>query len=205
MSYLEKDIEYAYRDMMVNKGFILIGQQVRIPTGVIDLILYDTHWDRPIIVEVKRGRTPASVVSQLYGYMGYVQHHIDGARDDEPFYKELSRSDMAGKPIGIIVAEELDDRTNRAIYYGPDIVFTKYAIKNGKIVFPTGLDYSPSDFRNKYIDPALDRLLNLTDKAVRDEKLHTDRRQTLNVGGSYDRILFTDLESNNNIIWKAKK
>lgn len=206
MRYTENDVENACRDKLIDEGLVFIGQQVRIPTGIIDLLFYNDKWGRPVIVEIKKGRTPSSILSQIYGYIWYIQHEINDGCGSKPFHDGLRNDDPSGKPYGIIVAEALDDRTNRAIYYSQEITFRNYVIRNDKFYFPHLWEQDLTvERRASPEDPAIRNLLNITNSHIEQEKRRQDRFTTLNNGGEYDLVLIDDLKVKNNIIWKNNK
>ncbi len=127
--WLEADISVLDPDLLV------IGRQV--PTdygGVIDLLCLDSEGN-PVVVELKKGRTPRDVASQALEYAAWVkdlsQDRIVGLATEylkagslasefrERFEKELP-DNLNAEHRSLIVAESMDASTERIVRYLSD-------------------------------------------------------------------------------------
>lgn len=133
MKLLEKHIEAAFKNFLSNEdGYEFIGQQVHVRCGIMDLLYYWEKWNRPVIVEVKRGRAPKNSLAQLSAYMGCVDALIS---DDLLIAERYYDGRRDGVPLGILVAESYDDMTKRALFNHPDVIYYRYEIRNDEIRF----------------------------------------------------------------------
>lgn len=203
--YTEKDIENLFRDWYRDDNCVLIGQQVRVPTGVIDLLFYDIKWGNPIVVEVKKGKAPKNVLAQLYGYVWYIQDRMNDFCGRKPFHDNLPANSLAGKVVGIILAEDIDDRTKLAINYSHDIRYLKYQVNGNRVKFFHSWEHTDYLRPTRNEDPAIDRMIELSNRVVRTEKLKEDRQLVVNAGGITDPFLIGDIMSKDNTIWKARR
>ena len=55
---LEKDVETALIKWMDHEYTPFLGRQIKTPAGIIDCMFWDVNAAQPMVVEVKRGRTP---------------------------------------------------------------------------------------------------------------------------------------------------
>jgi len=200
--YTEKDIENLFRDWYRDDNCVLIGQQVRVPTGVIDLLFYNIRWGNPIVVEVKKGKAPKNILAQLYGYVWYIQDRINDFGGKKPFHDNLPANSIAGKVVGIILAEDIDDKTKLAINYSHDIRYLKYQVKGSRVRFFRSWEHDDYLRPTRGADPAIERMIELSNRVVREEKLDDDRRLANNKGGTYDPFMICDLMAKDNTIWK---
>jgi len=89
------------------------GQQLSTPIGRLDLLCVDTATDTLVVVELKRGRSPDSVVGQAARYMGWVRAHLAAPGQ---------------KVQGIVVAHECDDRLRYAAAAVPGLTIMTYRV-----------------------------------------------------------------------------
>lgn len=204
MNYSEKDIENLFKGWFANDRIVLVGQQVHVPVGIIDLLFYDKEWARIIVVEVKKGKAPKETLAQIYGYIWCIKNRIN--ERVEAFRNNLPLHSVYCKTVGIIVAEDIDERTQRALYSSEDIYFRRYKVTKNGIKFADVYDIlsEPLLKVSKTTDSIIDDLIRLSDETARKEMLDYDRRLVNNPGGSYDRILMDDVTSKDNIVWKAR-
>lgn len=89
------------------------GQQLSTPVGRLDLLCVDTATDTLVVVELKRGRSPDSVVGQATRYMGWIRAHLA----------------TTGQNVeGIVVAHEYDDRLRYAAAAVPGLTIMTYQV-----------------------------------------------------------------------------
>lgn len=91
----------------------IIGRQYPSDTGPIDILAISKDKKKLLVVELKRGRAPDSVVGQIQRYMGYVK-------------EELADKDQSVE--GVIIALEDDLRVRRALQVTQNIDFYTYII-----------------------------------------------------------------------------
>lgn len=199
---LEKDIENAFRDWyLANFGnhIALVGQQVRTPVGIIDLLFVNRTWGNIIVVEVKKEKTPTGILSQLYGYFWYLQSLLS----KDIFLQSTARDDVTGKAYGIIVSASLDERTARALEYSPEIMFYQYQASGGNVMF----NYqSVRAVRENKIDRRIEGWINFIKQRARANYLEIEKYKVLHSGGDYDPILLQgDLEDKSNTIFINEK
>ena len=130
-AWLESDISMLAPDLLV------IGRQVQTAFGGhIDLLCLDSNGDT-IVVELKKGRTPRDVTAQALDYASWVRElsfdqiteiaeryaKLNGslaeafaAKFDEPLPDTLNQNHRS-----LIVAEAMDDSTERIVHYLADL------------------------------------------------------------------------------------
>ena len=128
--WLEHDIS------MLDPGLLVVGRQVHTPNGRIDLLCIDRE-GLIVVVELKKGRTSREVVAQALDYASWAKDlnaddveaiakdcdKIENDRSlqdafDEKF--EVDRGDRVDLCEGhrsIVVAEDIDDSTERIVRY----------------------------------------------------------------------------------------
>ena len=129
--YYEVDIENAFISWSKStlQDIKFLGQQESTQAGIIDVLLWDEHWGHPIVVEIKRGKTPSSTIAQLLAYMYFVEWQINY---HGPYLDEFPQSKHTGIVHGIIVAEKLDQKTEHTILSSSRLQFVKYtALEDG--------------------------------------------------------------------------
>ncbi len=190
MRYTEKDVENAVKNRWTEgNGLIFIGQQVRVPVGIIDLLFFDDFMNCAVVVEVKKGKAPPSTLAQIYGYVNYVHSEITSGGLAYAMQYELPQSNIIGRTRGIICAESIDAMTSRAIYYGQDISFMPYQTTDNGFTF----EYSTEIFRdrysdeNRYVDPNINALKKYIGKCITREAEIIRREAVNNVGGTHKK------------------
>jgi len=205
MRYTEKDVENAIKNRWTEgNGLIFIGQQVRVPVGIIDLLFFDDFMNCAVVVEVKKGKAPPSTLAQIYGYINYIHSVITGSGLANVMQYELPQSNIIGRTRGIICAEYIDDMTSRAIYYGEDVSFMPYQATDNGFTF----DYSTHIFDNRfdddtrYVDPSIGKLKNLITKCITYEAEIVRRDAVNNPGGIHKGRYPHDYARDCEAIWK---
>ena len=205
MTYTEKDVENAIKNRWTQgEGLIFVGQQVRIPVGIIDLLFFDDYMYCAVIVEVKKGKAPPSTLAQILGYVNYVHIEITSGGLTYAMQYELPQSNIIGRTRGIICAESIDDKTSRAIYYGDDISFMPYQVTDNGFTF----DYNTNIFADRYddeqrhIDPSIGKLKTVISKCIEREAEEIRRTSVNNPGGVYKDGYRRDYSKDYNVIWK---
>lgn len=198
----EKAIENSFKDWYLSifeKHTELIGQQVRTPVGIIDLLFVNRTWGNLIVVEVKKGKTPTGILSQLYSYFWYLQSLLD----KDIFINTSARDEVVGKAYGIIVAESLDERTIKALEYSPEIMFYQYGLDGKHITFDHQYIKTP---KKHAIDDRIERWINIIKQHARTNYLEIEKRKVLHGGGEYDPVLLSgDLGDDSNTIFINEK
>lgn len=130
-NWLESDIS------MLDPDLLVIGRQVRTDFGgEIDLLCLDSAGDT-VVVELKKGRTPREVTAQALDYASWVKDlGFDRIRQIAEEYSKLGGplavafEDKFGEPLpdtlnyshrSLIVAESMDDSTDRIVRYLSDL------------------------------------------------------------------------------------
>ena len=132
---LEKRLEdWLERNIaMLDPGLLVVGRQVQTPSGRIDLLCIDRE-GLIVVVELKKGQTRREVVAQALDYASWVKDlntekvekiakecrkiESDGSLQQafvEKFDEE--RDDLCEGHRSIIVAEAIDDSTERIVRY----------------------------------------------------------------------------------------
>lgn len=128
---LESEIEAAFIQQANRFDLEILGRQVPIMGGIMDILCWDRSFDKPAIVEVKKGKAPASIYSQLVFYMLGLQYEIQQAIMPINDLPEEYRTDW---PYAYIVAEEIDEMTERALFYS-GMRFIRYILEDGEVYF----------------------------------------------------------------------
>jgi restriction system protein len=90
-----------------------VGQQYLTDTGPMDILAISKDKKRLLVVELKKGRASDAVVGQVLRYMGFVQEEL--AEEGQTVH-------------GVIIAQEEDQRTRRALAMVPAIAFYRYQV-----------------------------------------------------------------------------
>ena len=90
------------------------GRQLQTDTGPLDILAEAKDGSEMLVIELKRGQAPTSVIGQLLSYMAWVKETI-------------ARKDQAVR--GVIVALEDDLRIRRALQMVNGVDFYRYEIK----------------------------------------------------------------------------
>lgn len=132
----EKELELLIRDNIeiINKGWLVIGNQIKTDAGkYIDILCIDHNGDM-VVMELKKDLTPREVTAQVIDYAASVskmtvediaQQYLlftDGKKTlnvafKEKFGTELDESNINQNVIMVIVAAKMDDGTERIIRY----------------------------------------------------------------------------------------
>ena len=132
----EKELELLIRDNIeiINKGWLVIGNQVKTDAGkFIDILCVDHNGDM-IVMELKKDLTPREVIAQVIDYAASVsemsaediaQQYLlftNGKKTlndayKEKFGSELDESIINQNVIMVIIAAKMDDGTERIIRY----------------------------------------------------------------------------------------
>jgi len=93
------------------------GFQYTTPVGKLDFLTVDKTNDDLVVIELKIGKVHDSAVGQIQRYMGYVKEEMAGDK----------------KVRGILLGEEIDEKTRYALVMAPTVEFRKYRL-NIKII-----------------------------------------------------------------------
>lgn len=196
----EKTVENLFKEWYLQQdrvsNYKLVGQQVKIDIGVIDLLFWSESGGTPIVVEVKRGKAPASVCAQLLGYMHYIERQT---RWYEP-YSSLYPEDMnVGIPYGIIVAEKLDELTERAVRASNHLSFISYEIEGNTIYFE---DHQEDYWREPPEPRGAMKWLTKAIKTRFSDALIATRWQHIDIEGGKTCSQFREISKDDVIEWK---
>ena len=89
------------------------AQQYQTDTGPLDILAISKDKKRLLVVELKKGRASDAVVGQTLRYMSFVQDEL--AEEDQTV-------------LGVIIAQEDDQRIRRALTMIPKIIFYRYQV-----------------------------------------------------------------------------
>jgi restriction system protein len=89
------------------------AQQYQTDTGPLDILAISKDKKRLLVVELKKGRASDAVVGQTLRYMSFVQDEL--AEDGQTV-------------LGVIIAQEEDQRIRRALTMTPNIAFYRYQV-----------------------------------------------------------------------------
>ena len=89
------------------------AQQYLTDTGPLDILAISKDKKRLLVVELKKGRASDAVVGQTLRYMSFVQDEL--AEDGQTV-------------MGVIIAQENDQRIRRALTMTPNIAFYRYQV-----------------------------------------------------------------------------
>ncbi len=130
----EKDIETAFINWLPTSGYDweVLGRQVRVGDGIIDVLCYAKEAGTPVVVEVKLGKAPRDVLAQLCVYTEAVDF-ITGVNGPDRWNVPNHIWDTA-LAVGCIVAEDLDEMTQRAIKLSR-VRFIRYMINGNNVSF----------------------------------------------------------------------
>lgn len=100
------------------------GRQYATDVGYIDFLCKDRESGSLVVIELKKGRTSDAVVGQCQRYMGWVKRHLE----------------TGGRPVlGLIVANDLDERLKYALEVAPQISLRLYRV-NFELISPEESD-----------------------------------------------------------------
>lgn len=120
--YTERDIEEAFEnEVRETFGSIITKRQVNVGIGIADIIGLDSSGELTVI-EIKKGKAPQTVVSQLLSYMSAVEVFIK-CRHPVLFSDPYG---YVAEPHGIVVAERLSGMARRAATVHPNMQWFKY-------------------------------------------------------------------------------
>ena len=129
-AWLEHDIS------MLDPGLLVVGRQVHTPNGRIDLLCIDRE-GLIVVVELKKGRTSREVVAQALDYASWAKDlnaddveaiakdcgkigndgSLQDAFDEKFEVDRGDRVDLCEGHRSIVVAEDIDDSTERIVRY----------------------------------------------------------------------------------------
>lgn len=89
------------------------GKQYPTDTGPMDILAISKDKKRLLVVELKKGRASDAVVGQTLRYMSFVQ-------------EQLAEENQTA--LGVIIAQEDDQRIRRALTMTPNITFFRYQV-----------------------------------------------------------------------------
>lgn len=129
----EKDVENAFaRWMATRDNYRVVGQQVRLPLGTLDVLVYaESAVPVVLVAEVKLGTINEKACTQLLGYLQQVKHILGecafpGGLDEPP----IGEFDC----LGILVGADINEMTYRVVKtMGMD--FIRYTPTNTGIEF----------------------------------------------------------------------
>jgi restriction system protein len=90
------------------------GRQMQTDTGPLDILAESKDGKELLVIELKRGQAPSSVIGQILSYMAWVKESI--AREDQSVR-------------GIIIALDDDLRIRRALQMVNGVDFYRYEVK----------------------------------------------------------------------------
>ncbi|MEM3565191.1 MAG: endonuclease NucS [Candidatus Jordarchaeaceae archaeon] len=88
------------------------GALFNTPAGIIDFLAVNKNTGDFIVVELKVGKVSDCAIGQILRYMGYVKTNLAGEKNVR----------------GIILAEEIDDKSKYALTMTPEVEFKKYKL-----------------------------------------------------------------------------
>lgn len=132
---LEKELEdllYEHIELL-NPEWLVIGRQVATGSGPLDILCMEYGGDL-VVVELKRNKTPRQVTAQVIDYASYVDEmtldqlseiylkRTEGKENlaqayQKKFNAKWDEDNVGGNVKMVIVAEEMDDSTERIITY----------------------------------------------------------------------------------------
>ena len=176
--YTEADVQRAaiewFRQQFPDEEKInYIGEQINVGIGYIDFLYFQTGSANPLVFEVKRGKAPKTALAQLLGYMGALERMM---RNGIPYGEQLPLYFMdAGKAQGYLIAESLDDMTDRALDSVWFVGFIQYTRTKSGFTFER-------HHRHKVIEidtPELNYMVNELRKSVIEMNRCWPRNETL--------------------------
>lgn len=111
MNLTEKMIEAAFCKWLPTRGIHVLKRQAMLPVGRLDVVAIGQSSVTPYVVEVKKGKAPASAFTQLMGYVHFLEYAITWEMSGLCHLESISG---LGQPSGILVAESFDEMTLRA-------------------------------------------------------------------------------------------
>ena len=112
---MEKNFEAVFSDInlkLYEDNPDQNGFQYTTPVGTLDFLAVDKTNDDLVVIELKIGKIHDSAVGQIQRYMGYVKKEIAEDRNVR----------------GILLGEEIDDKTVYALVMAPMVEFKKYRL-----------------------------------------------------------------------------
>jgi len=88
------------------------GAQFRTPVGVIDFLAIDKTTEDFVVIELKIGKASDGAIGQLLRYIGYITENIANEKNVK----------------GILLAEDIDDKTKYSLKMVPMIEFKKFKL-----------------------------------------------------------------------------
>ena len=113
-SILEREVQFYLAENLssaLNEALELVGQEVSVPFGRIDVLARDAR-GRLVAIELKAGIASRDAIGQLQSYMGALQVQHPGL---------IVR--------GILVAASLDDKAEAALSVARNIQFWSYKVR----------------------------------------------------------------------------
>lgn len=157
MDYKESDVEAAFAEYLKERGDTVIGRQVELPSGRMDILAVSKcgAWMRPIVVEIKKGKIDLSACGQLWGYVCQV---------DMIGYFYIANVLMAEMPrghdiesFGILVGDSIEDRAARIVAGSDNLFYYKYERQDANFSFSQALENMTVD-ESSVFDPRLRQL-----------------------------------------------
>lgn len=160
MDYKESDVEAAFAGYLSQRPRMkVIGQQIRLPLGIIDILATSTSDGTvyPVVVEVKKGIIDLSACGQLLGYMGQVDalNYCAHAEVLLALANEIKHPHCDG----ILVGSGIDQRAERVVLSMYNIIFCQYTVEDEQFKFIRGADPLDYDEESPY-DPRLSNLIS---------------------------------------------
>lgn len=199
----EADIESALVDWLPSKGYEVIGRQVELPIGRLDVLAWHTESKRATVFEVKLGKAPDYVSAQLIGYCHFVENIL--------IVKGIYNPALFGEVEYVskyVVAESLSEMTSR-LAHTHAIEFIKYSVKNGFIEFDEHeYNYEPyASIEQFETCGRLDRLIDLYNDSVKTASAADAMSKIFSCsssGGCTDQLVFGSSLNKTAELWKAK-
>lgn len=118
--FMEKNFDAVFSDLnlkLYEDNPDQNGFQYVTPVGKLDFLTVDKTNGDFVVVELKIGKVHDAALGQIQRYMGYVKKEMAGDKTVR----------------GILLGEEIDDKTNYALLIAPTVEFRKYRL-NIKII-----------------------------------------------------------------------
>ena len=108
----EKDIERAFCLFLRREGLSVVGTQVKLPFGIVDILALTAAPEHlrpsPVIVEIKRNEITEAAIGQLFGYINQLNYLLENRLYDS--------QSLAPTAIGFIVGQSITERALRSVF-----------------------------------------------------------------------------------------
>lgn len=198
----EADIETRLIEWLPSQGYEVIGRQVDLHIGRLDVLAWHTEGRFPIVFEVKAGRAPDSTAAQIFGYKHFIENILVSKGIYNPDLQEGAEYTRA-----CIVAESLPRMIHR-LWDSRAIDFIWYTVNDDQIEFHVSqYNYEPYSSIEEFTPCSkLSRLIGLYNDHVREasasqaySKIGNDTGQ----GGCTTKRMLTESVENTAELWGA--